>query len=265
MGATEAVDGVIVERRGQAVVLTMSNPGRRNAFYPEMRRKLAELLWSMGMESQVRAFVLTGEGGHFCAGADLSRSRSDAERTPITIRENMKDVHKLLRGIVAGARPVIAAVEGDAFGAGMSMAAASDRVFAGRTARFGAAFTKIGLMPDMGALYTLPQRVGLSKARDLMYLATPIGAEEAARLGLVDELVEAGGALDAALGYAAQLAEMPPLAISYTKAALATGVSSMEDAMRLELDLLPTLALSEDCREGVAAFKEKRKPKYSGR
>lgn len=265
MGATEAVDGVIVERRGQAVVLTMSNPGRRNAFYPEMRRKLAELLGSMGMESEVRAFVLTGEGGHFCAGADLSRSRAGTERTLITVREGLKDLHKLLRGIAAGARPVIAAVEGDAFGAGMSMAAASDRVFAGRTARFGTAFAKIGLMPDMGALYTLPQRVGLSKARDLMYLATPIGAEEAARLGLVDELVEAGGALEAALGYASQLAEMPPLAIAYTKAALATGVTSMEDAMRLELDLLPTLALSDDSMEGVAAFKEKRKPKYSGR
>lgn len=264
MEKIEAVDGVIVERRGAVVILTMSNPGRRNAFFPEMRRKLADTLCSVGMDSEIRAFVLTGEEGHFCAGADLSRSRP-AERTPITVRENTKDVNRLLNGIHAGARPVITAVEGDAFGAGMSMASASDKVFAGRTARFGAAFTKIGILPDMGLLYTLKTRVGLPKARELMYLSIPIGAEEAHRIGLVDELTEPGGALAAAVKYAEQLAEMPPLAIAYTKGALATGVNSIEDATRLEVDLQPILALSEDAKEGVAAFKEKRKPRFVGK
>ena len=257
-------DGVIVDRQGATVVLKMSNPGRRNAFFPEMRRKLAATLYSMGMDPEVRAFVLTGEDGHFCAGADLSRARG-AERTALSVRESMKDTHQLLRGIVAGARPVIAAVEGDAFGAGMSMTAACDKVFSSRSARFGSAFAKIGLLPDMGILYNLPQRVGLSKARELLMLAVPISAEEAHRIGLVDELVEPGKALEAALCYADLIAELPPLPVSYTKAALATGITSVEDAMRLELDLQPILALSEDSREGVLAFKEKRKPKFSGK
>jgi 2-(1,2-epoxy-1,2-dihydrophenyl)acetyl-CoA isomerase len=259
-----ATDGVVIERQGATVVLTMSNPGRRNAFFPEMRRKLAETLYKLGMDPEVRAFVLTGEEGHFCAGADLSRSRP-TERTALSVRENTKDTHHLMRAIVSGARPVIAAVEGDAFGAGMSITAACDKVFAARSARFGSAFAKIGILPDMGILYTLPQRVGLSKARELLMLAIPIGAEEAHRIGLVDELVEPGKSLEAALRYAALLAELPPLAITYTKAALATGVTSIEDAMRLELDLQPILALSEDSKEGVLAFKEKRKPKFSGK
>jgi enoyl-CoA hydratase/carnithine racemase len=96
-------------------------------------------------------------------------------------------------------------------------------------------------------------------------LAAPIGAEEAHRIGLVDDLVDSGRSLEAALRYAELIAEMPPLSVSYTKAALATGVTNIEDAMRLELDLQPILALSEDSREGVLAFKEKRKPKFSGR
>src|SRR5687767_9299302 len=104
-----ATDGVSIERQGATVLLTMSNPGRRNAFFPEMRRKLAETLYTLGMDPAVRAFVLTGEEGHFCAGADLSRSRP-TERTALSVRENTKDTHHLMRAIVAGARPVIAAV-----------------------------------------------------------------------------------------------------------------------------------------------------------
>jgi enoyl-CoA hydratase/carnithine racemase len=263
---TAPTDGVLVERRGSTVVLTMSNPGRRNAFFNEMRNRLADCLLEFGMQKEVRAFVLTGADGHFCAGADLARAAPDVEARPSTLalRERMKEVHRLLRAMTSGVRPVIAAVEGDAFGAGLSMASACDWVVATRTSRFGSAFARLGILPDVGLLYTLPQRVGMPKARDMMIRARPIGGEEALRIGLADELAEPGTALAAALKYAEEVAELAPLTIAHVKTSL-DSVRSLEDAMRLELDLQPALALSADCKEGMRAFMEKRAPRFEGR
>jgi 2-(1,2-epoxy-1,2-dihydrophenyl)acetyl-CoA isomerase len=259
------VDGVKLEKQGTTLVMTMNNPGRRNAFYPEMRTQLINAMREAAADNSMRAIVLTGADGHFCVGADLSRAGAKtAPKTVASLRENMKQVHHLLRVMVGGARPVIAAVEGDAFGAGMSMAAACDRVFAAKNARFGSAFTKIGIVPDVGLFYTLPRRVGLSKARDMMMLAEPVSGEEAFKLGLADELAEPGQALTAALAYAEKFANMAPIPISLIKAALATGIDNIEDAMRIELDYQPICSMSADCAEGMLAFKEKRKPKFTG-
>jgi enoyl-CoA hydratase/carnithine racemase len=258
-------DGVKLEKNGTTLVVTMSNPGKRNAFYQEMRVRIIDAMRETAADNSVRAIVLTGADGHFCAGADLSRVKTNnLAKSVSSLRENMKEVHRLLRVMVGGARPVIAAVEGDAFGAGLSMSAACDRVFASKTARFGAAFTKIGVMPDVGLLYTLPLRVGIAKARDMMMLAEPMSGEAAHKAGLVDELTEPGGALDAALAYANRFADIAPIPISLIKAALATGVTSIEDAMRIELDMQPICSLSNDCSEGIKAFQEKRKPRFTG-
>lgn len=259
------IDGVKLEKQGTTLVMTMNNPGRRNAFYPEMRAQMITAMRDAAADNSVRAIILTGSDGHFCVGADLSRATANtAPKTVASLRENMKQVHHLLRGIVGGARPVIAAVEGDAFGAGMSMAAACDRVFAAKNSRFGSAFSKIGIVPDVGLFYTLPQRVGLAKARDLMYLAEPMNGEDAFKYGLVDELVEPGQALTAALAYAAKFANIAPIPISLIKSALATGIDNIEDAMRIELDYQPICSMSADAQEGIQAFKEKRKPVFTG-
>jgi len=258
-------EGVKVERRGTVAIVTMSNPERRNAFYPEMRRQLTATLNALSIETELRAVVLTGDGAHFCAGADATRLRQAGTPTPVQARENMKDVAQLLRAIVGGAKPIIAAVEGDAFAAGFAIALACDVVVASRHARFGSVFTKVGLLPDMGMLYTLPQRVGPVKARHLMMLGTPVDGAEAARIGVADEVTEPGQALTAALAFAGRFDEPAPLVVSLIKGALATGVNSIEDAIRLEYDLQPMLALTQDRTEGMAAFKEKRKPRFTGR
>ena len=263
------VDGVQLENQGCALVITMNNPGRRNAFYPEMRTRMINAMREAAADNAVRAIVLTGADGHFCVGADLTRAaqlrdQSPAQKGALAARENMKEVHRLLRVMMGGGRPVIAAVEGDAFGAGVSMAAASDRVFAAKNARFGSAFSKIGIVPDVGLLYTLPQRIGIAAARDLMYMGQPISGEQAHKLGLVDELTEPGQALPAALAYAQKFADLAPISIGLIKAALATGVNNMEDAMRLEIDLQPVASSSADAQEGMLAFREKRKPRFTG-
>ncbi len=260
------IDGLKLEKQGCALVMTMSNPGRRNAFYAEMRTRMITAIRESAADNDIRAIILTGADGHFCVGADLQRSTANANapKTPMTIRENMKQVHHLLRGITQGAKPFIAAVEGDAFGAGLSMTAASDRVFVSKTARFGAAFTKIGIIPDTGLMYTLPQRVGMACAKDIMFIGEPFSGEKAFQIGLADEMVEPGKALEAALAYAQKFADLAPSAIGLTKAALANGITSIDDVMRVELDYLATVVMSADAAEGILAFKEKRKPKFTG-
>ena len=258
-----AAEEIFVERRGPVAVLTMSNPARRNAFTRDMRRRLAVLLGEFATDRDIRSIVITGADGHFCSGADLNSAMA---RWPTALenRENMKEVHQLVRQIVGNTRPVISAVEGDAFGAGFSIAMASDLVVASASARFGAAFIKVGLLPDMGILHTLPARIGEARARRLLMSGTPVGADHALEMGLVDELVPAGSALEAAVRIATEMAAGAPMVAAMIKAALAGGINSVEDAMKAELDYQQTLVTSADLKEGVAAFREKRKPRFTG-
>jgi 2-(1,2-epoxy-1,2-dihydrophenyl)acetyl-CoA isomerase len=241
---------VNLERRGPVVVLTMTNPGKRNAFSPASRKKLVTHLEELAGEPEVRAIILTGEGEHFCVGADLTP-------TP--------GLHRLMRAIAAGPKPVIAAVEGDAFGGGLAFAAACDILVAARTARFGVAFSAIGLMPDLGLLWSLPQRVGMVKARTMMMLSSRLNGEEAHRVGLADEVCEKGQALERAMIWAEKFLEVAPISVAMIKETLVRGVTSLEDATRAEIDLLPFMFTTEDRKEGTGSFREKRKPKFTGR
>lgn len=261
---TEVIDGLVVQRRGSALVLTMTNPGRRNAFYPEMRGRIAEAIAAAASDPAVRAIILTGAEGHFCSGADLRRV-SDADNGPLAVRERLKSVHRLLELIIGGAKPTIAAVEGDAFGAGMSMAVAADVVVVARGARFGASFAKIGLLPDMGLLYTLPLRVGLARARRLMMTARTIDAEEAVAIGLGDELTAEGAALDRALEVAAEFEASAPLSLAAIKAAMAQGLTGLDDVTRFELNTVPGLANTEDHLAARKAFLAKETVVFVGR
>jgi len=255
-----------LERRDRIAVLTIDNTARRNAFTPEMRRDLTAKLTQLNHDADIRAIVITGEGEHFCAGADLSRIGTVAQDpTFIQAGENLKDVHHLARAIILSPKPIITAVEGDAFGAGLSMVAGSDLAIVARTARFGASFTKIGIVPDVGLLHSLPNRIGVARTRRLIFTPTMLSGEEAHRIGLGDELAETGGALELALHYAEGLAEAAPITIALTKGALANGPMSLDDALRYELMHLPMALSSQDSKEGLAAFKEKRKPNFHGR
>ena len=258
---------VSLERRGSVAILTMSNPGRRNAFSPDSRRKMTDYLNELAVSEEIRVIILRGDGDHFCVGADLTPipGASAVLRTPMQIRENTKDLYRLVRAIAANPKPIIAAVEGDTFGGGLAFAAACDVLVAARTARFGTAFTAIGLMPDLGLLYSLPQRIGVVKARQMLMLSSRVDGAEAFRIGLSDELVEPGQALQGALAWAEKFNAVAPVGVALTKESLARGITSIEDAMRTEVDLLPFVQTTEDRREGVAAFREKRKPAFKGR
>jgi enoyl-CoA hydratase/carnithine racemase len=258
-------DQIRLDRDGAIAIITLSNPERRNAFTPEMRRAITRHLETLAGDSGCRAVVLTGSGGDFCAGADLSRVGPDtAPMSAEALRENTRDVHRLVRALFGGPKPVIAAVEGLAYGGGLAIALACDHVVAARTARFGAAFSKLGIIADVGAFYTLQLRLGVVGAKRFLALGPQVGGEEAVRMGLADEAAEPGEALAAALGAASRYAEVAPLSLAYTKAAYGRGIESLEDAFQAELDFLPLTVASADFKEALKAFREKRPPIFTG-
>jgi len=253
------------ERRGAVAVVTIDNPARRNAFTPEMRRELTRRMIEHNHAEDVRAIVITGANGNFCAGADLSRiGVSAAEPTFVQASENLKDVHHLARAVALSPKPVVSAVEGDAFGAGLSIVAASDVTVVARSARFGTSFAKIGIVPDMALLHSLPNRIGVAATRRLILTPTMLSGERAYEIGLADELVEEGSALDIAMEHASGLAQGAPIPIALAKMALAAGPLTLEQALAYEVMQLPATLASKDSKEGLAAFKERRPPRFVG-
>lgn len=261
----EFIEGIGLRRVEATAIITLNNPGKRNAFYPEMRRTLTARIREQSLDPQIRAIVITGADGHFCTGADLSRvSAQPSLPGVLATRENMREVLDLLRLITTGPKPVIAAVEGDAFGAGCSIAVACDVVVATPESRFGIAFTKVGLVPDMGLMYTLSERIGRTRARRMMMSAAVVRGEQAMSLGIADEIAQPGGALARAIEVSREFESSAPLPVALIKGALGSGLNSIEDVIRAELDTVPLAVSSEDCREGIAANREKRKPLFRG-
>ncbi|MDB5445270.1 MAG: Enoyl-CoA hydratase/isomerase [Phenylobacterium sp.] len=256
---------VLLRRNGPVAVITINQPAKRNAFTRDMRMEMLEHLNALYGDGECRAIVLTGAERDFSSGADLSTvDENAAPWTALRTRQNFKEVHQLVRALVEGPKPVVAAVEGLAYGGGFALTLACDHVVAARTARLGGAFCRLGLMGDMGLLWTLKERVGIARAKRIMLLGEEIGGAAAAELGLVDDLVEPGEALATAEAMAARYAEVAPLSMAFTKAAYANGVHTLEDAFRAEIDYVPLLNTSNDFRAALLAFKEKRKPTFTG-
>jgi enoyl-CoA hydratase/carnithine racemase len=241
--------------------ITLNRPEVRNAFDIAMRIELAGALEEAMADDQVRVIILTGAGGAFCAGGDISimdRMPQDeaAERAELTQRA--------VRTLWAGTKPVLAAVEGPAFGAGLSLALACDRIVAAADARFGAAFTRIGLAGDMGVLASLPARLGPARAKQFLMLSEQATAPDALAMGLIDVVTEPGSAVAAAREDARTLAAGPPLALAAIKAAFARYPASREQLLELETETQVAMYMSADFAEGIAAFRERRPPGFRG-
>lgn len=253
-------DSVLLERRGAVAIVTMNMPQKRNALGRELVEPLTKLLHDLQDDNSVRALVLHG-GKHFCAGGDLGSLDLPGQE----MRQYMHLAHRIVRTLIGGRLPAVAAVEGNAFGAGFSVALACDFVIADSSTAFCAAFGRIGLAADLGLLWTLPQRVGIAKTREIMMFCETIAGADAQALGLVDRLVDAGKVLDTAITMAERLAAAPPSTISTTKAALARYPLNLDSMLAWEADTQAMLVQSEDVREGIQAFREKRQPQFKGR
>lgn len=251
---------VLVERRDDVAIVTLNRPRRRNALDAVLPAALARVLAALQDDTGVRALVLDG-GTHFCAGGDLGALDDPA----LAMRQAMQVGHRAIRTLAGGRLPVVAAVQGNAYGAGFSLAMACDFVVADPDTTFCAAFGRVGLQPDYGLLWSLPQRVGLGLARELVLFCEAIGGERAQQLGLVDRLVARGAVPDTALQLAQRLAALPPATVATTKSVLSRLPLSLDTMLAWEADTQALLVGTEDFREGVRAFSEKRAARFAGR
>ncbi|KZD08968.1 enoyl-CoA hydratase/isomerase family protein [Oceanibaculum pacificum] len=246
-------------REGEIAILTLDNPARRNALSMAMRERMIEALRRLETDADIRALVLTGAGGHFCAGGDIT---GQGNASLAAGRERFRVTHEMARLMAGGSKPIVAAVEGWAAGAGLSLALLCDTVVAADSAKFSAPFGKLGLVGDLGLMHTLPQRVGEGRARQILLYGEPVEAAQALAIGLIDRIAPTGGALDAALARARTLAASAPLPLAVTRRYLSRGLDAV---LEWERDMQAALMTTEDHGEGRAAFLEKRAPRFVGR
>ena len=256
-------DGLRVEVDGPVATLTLDRPAALNALTVPVKVALREALDSIARDPAVRAVILTGAGRAFCAGQDLAeREEPDAAPLDVEVRERYNPIIRALRSM---GQPVIAAVNGVAAGAGASLAFACDIRIAAEEARFVLAFGRIGLVPDSGATWFLPRLVGPAKAAELALVGDQVDAAEALRLGLVSRVVPGDQLMTEARALAERLAEGAPLALSLTKGALERSQTiDLDEALDGEAKLQGIAGASADHAEGLAAFREKRQPRFTG-
>ncbi|SOH94362.1 Enoyl-CoA hydratase/carnithine racemase [Monaibacterium marinum] len=241
------------------MIITLDMPDRRNPVGHEARKAIVAALSQAEGDDAVKGVVLTGAGGHFSVGGDIrdQRDRSVAEQ-----RERFGTVKDMVTRMVRFSKPLVSAVEGWAAGGGFALALACPTVVAAQDAKFIASFTKVGLIPDMGLLATLPARIGAGRARRIIMTNRPVDAAEALSTGIIDELAETGTALETACKIALVEAAGAPLPRHFINDWFARDVDA---ALDYERALQPILLNSADAAEGRAAFFEKRTPTYLGR
>jgi enoyl-CoA hydratase/carnithine racemase len=253
---------VLVEHPAEGVALIRINrPEARNALNLEVRRLLARHLTEMGEDDAIRCVVLTGNQKSFAAGADIKEMAGAG-----TIEMLARGTHKLWRTIAACPKPVIAAVNGFALGGGCELAMTCDIIIAGESAKFGQPEVKIGIIPGGGGTQRLTRAAGKYKALRYILTGDLFGAKEAFDMGLVSEIAPDAEVEKRALEMAQQIAALPPLAIQMAKEAVLRGMdAALDTGLALETKAAQILFSSQDQKEGMAAFIEKRKPKFRGK
>ena len=257
-------DVVLYDIAGGVATITLNRPDSLNALNEELAMSLQKALADAGGDRTVRCVVITGAGRGFCSGADLS-GLPQGERIPVSdiLR---RWYHPIVLPITQMEKPVIAAVNGVAAGAGASLAFACDFRIASEKARFIQAFIKIGLLPDSGSNYFLPRLVGFAKAMELSMTGDAVDAAEALRIGLVNEVAPLEGFAEAVASYAKPFASGPTRAYGLARKALHFGATNpLHETLEYEADAQELLAGTADVAEGVLSFLQKRAPTFEGR
>lgn len=245
------------------LTLTLNRPAALNAFDRAMKEALLRALKAAERDRDVRAVIVTGAGRAFCAGQDL-KERSGPGRDPLSAELRLR-YNPIILAMRRLEKPIVAAVNGVAAGAGCSLALACDLIVASESASFVQAFGRVGLVPDTGSTWFLPRLVGCARAAEMMLLGEPIDALTAERWGLVNRVARPDALLDETRALAARLAGAAPIAIRLTKRAMGRALeSSLEDALEFEAGAQSVAGRSRDHQEGVSAFAEKRAAHFTG-
>jgi 2-(1,2-epoxy-1,2-dihydrophenyl)acetyl-CoA isomerase len=268
--AGTADDEVLLERDDAGVAwVTLNRPDSLNALTPDNRSRLADLFAGFAEADDVRAIVLTGTGRGFCAGADLKNSRAtsgDRPMGPEVAASVRHGAHDLVLAMMNCPKPIVGAINGVAAGVGVQLALACDLLIAADDARFVQVFARRGLIPDGGAVFLLPRLIGLAKAKELLFLGDDVHAPEALALGLVNRVVPGDELLDAARALAHRLASGPTFAIGLTKTLVHRSLDvDFATSLTLEAHMQATNSGTDDVREGLMSFVERRRPEFRGR
>lgn len=256
---------LVLDRAGAIATIAFNRPESRNAVDLAMRRELAAVLDDVENDPGVRVLVVTGRGGHFSAGGDV-KSMRDHRHTAAEGRARVELLNRLVVRLAEFPRPTIAMVDGFAVGAGCNVAIACDIVVASDRARFGEVFARIGLVPDGGGSYFLPRLIGLARAKELVFTADIIDAAEAYRIGLVNRVVPAADLERETRALAERIAAGPPAALRLAKQVLNRSPQvDLRGALDLEASAQAIAITGDDHQEGLAAFFEKRAPRFSDR
>ena len=239
--------------------IAINRPEKRNAIDPETREALIEGFGRLLGDDDVHCIIMGSTDGHFCAGGDIT-SMGDLDVR--SARARMKENHRLVRLLLEAEKPIIAAVEGFAVGAGAGLAMLADTIVLAEQGTIGFPFFRVGLTPDYGIMYTLPRRVGPGRARQILLYARMVKAEEACGIGLADVFTPENNSEAVALEVASEITVMPPHAFALAKRHLTVSTTSLETALEME-SMAQALAFNgPEFAEGQAAFVEKRKPLF---
>jgi enoyl-CoA hydratase/carnithine racemase len=245
--------------------IALDRPESKNGLTDEVNAQIIAALEGAQAEKAVRCVVLTGKGGNFCSGLDLKAAAARPGGMDNAEGHMRKYFHGMIRAVRKVEKPVVALVDGAAVGYGCDLALACDIRIGTERTRFGEVFVKRGLMPDGGGTFSLPRLVGVGKALELMFTGEMIGAEEALRIGILNRVLASADAEAETWTFARRLAAGPPLVHSWIKRAVYGGLSgSFDDALETEVKGQMQLLRSKDFFEGVAAFFQKRDPKFTG-
>jgi 2-(1,2-epoxy-1,2-dihydrophenyl)acetyl-CoA isomerase len=259
-------NAILLDIASGVATITLNRPDKLNSFTGEMHADLKQAMQIIQADPSVRVLMITGAGRGFCAGQDLSERMMGNEQSTDVGSSLEKNYNPLLKQLRALPYPVVCAVNGVAAGAGCNLVLACDIVIAAKSASFIQIFSKIGLIPDAGGTYTLPRLVGTARAMAAAMLAEKVSAEQAAQWGMIWKCVDDDQLMSEANALAQQLAGQATKALGLTKRAIyASANHTFEQQLDLERDLQREAAKSEDFREGVMAFKEKRPARFSGR
>ncbi|MBI4590037.1 MAG: enoyl-CoA hydratase [Candidatus Rokubacteria bacterium] len=256
---------ILVEKSEHISTLTLNRPEARNAVDLVMREEIVAALDEVEADELARVLIVTGAGEHFCAGGDV-KSMQAKSHTAAEGRARVESLNRMVLRLTHFPKPTLAMVDGFAVGAGFNLALACDLIVASDRARFGQVFSKIGLVPDGGGTFFLPRLVGLPKAKELVFTAEIIDAEEAWRLGVVNRVVPGADLRQATLALAQRIAQGPPKVLALAKHLLnRSAEADLSEALDLEAFAQALALSSEDHREGLQAFFEKRPPRFTGR
>jgi 2-(1,2-epoxy-1,2-dihydrophenyl)acetyl-CoA isomerase len=258
---------VTVSIEGRVATVELNRPEAMNAIDAAVRRALLAAFDELGRSTEVGAVVLTGAGKGFCAGADLKKAAANPDKSMRrTARSLLHDYQPLFECITRMEKPVIAAVNGGAVGIGMSLALACDLMIMADNGFLLSPFLGIGLIPDGGAAWFLTRRIGYGRAFELLTEGQKVGAARSLELGIANRVAPPEGLRAAAQKWAAELAGRAPMAMALTKRIARLSMSmTLSDALTLEAELQTLCASTEDAREAISAFSEKRPPRFTGR